>query len=359
MLSVIAFFSIAMQTSADLKVWQLREANLDDRTLGVVPSQVAQGVRIPMAPPQHFSQPLSFATPQGTASLPGRQWMPSQGSPRASTLVRVIPGHPTTFEEEAKAPKEASKETSSGPLNVFGEKLQGCVTDDGDICEYTEETPDVCIRSDEGFNIKAIIGVPGEQKSKFSCKSVWKAEWKSFRLPGGKISENQAPQTGDTTKCQSVPAAALDSSYAKENWDSYFQSKVVLEDTKMISGGFSGDVAPQSYAMKSRKGRKFRVGIDFICATCALYAESDAAKETLMNKCKALGWDPENPVSWQEETPDKAGVTMMFTQTFPSIISNPALLLIVSFVGGGGAFLVLRFGRSASGTGKVALLEAM
>merc|ERR1719265_2872634 len=162
----------------------------------------------------------------------------------------------TSVNAAAGAPRAVAAAASSD-TNVFGEQLQGCVKE-GDLCEYSSDDPKICVRT-------------GKFTMRFNCKSVWEANWKPFRKTGGDIVPpgEQLPAVGDTTKCEAISSEVLDSQYSNDVF-----SYVVNEEVPK----------------KSVRARRFRKSIDFICRTCALYAESDTAKSTLDSKCKAMGW---------------------------------------------------------------------
>jgi hypothetical protein len=170
-------------------------------------------------------------------------------------------------EDAEAAPAEAAKPVE-GPTNVFGEALQGCTEDGkGDACEYPTQ---LCVRV-------------GKLTMRYECKSIWEADWKSFKSPGGKIKKTQPPEAGDTTKCEAVPSEVLDSQYSKDNWNSLEGSSAL--PTVLKSGGKKG-------VRLSDKAQRFRKSIDFVCETCALYAPDFGADAgaTLAKKCAALGW---------------------------------------------------------------------
>lgn len=320
-IAVISLFALVMKAPAELTVSQ-RDADLDDTTLGVLPSSVAR-----VAP----SNPLLHSRMPQNQKI-GHQWM--HPFPSASSETGLGAGASRAVAAAMHAKAVASRAEESGPLNVFGEKLAGC-ENEGDLCAYTDDSPQLCVRT-------------GKLTFRFECKSIWTAEWKQFKTAGGKIMENQAPAVGDTTKCEAVPAEALTSPYSKKSWDSYWMT------ARVGKGTFNEDgvevIEDQSVPKKSSKGRRFRQSIDFICQTCALYAESDAAKTSLMEKCNKIGWTVEN--EYQTEAP----AVSMFALTSSGIMSNLAIVLIGLSVGSGVAFKVLSF-RAARKTKKELLLE--
>merc|ERR1712039_333526 len=127
----------------------------------------------------------------------------------------------------------------------------------------------------------------GKIDFRYNCKSIWNADWKAWKRFEA-AGQRQLPAQGDTTKCEGVPLEVLTSQYSLDTWNGlWFESKTpgksfVKEDEKWEPGN-----------KKSAKAQRFRKSIDFICATCALFAESDSAKEALRSKCEAMGWSPE------------------------------------------------------------------
>merc|ERR1719265_893406 len=128
-------------------------------------------------------------------------------------------------EAAAEAAAEATTETAKPPkgtaMNIFGEELQGC-SEEGEKCNYPTE---LCTRT-------------GKLQMRFQCKSIWNADWKSIKSTGGQLKKEQAPQAGDTTKCDAVPAEVLDSQYSKDE-SGNIEIKSALP-TFLKSGGKGG-----------------------------------------------------------------------------------------------------------------------
>lgn len=324
-IGVIVLCTFVMEVPAELKVWPVREANLDNTTLEMSTFRFSKGVHVPRP-----NVPLRFGMPQAPP-IPSRQWMlpwnlqiSARGTGAAARLVAMAEAEaPKTKEGAAEAPK-----ASEGPrLNVFGEELQGCAAEGqkGDLCNYPTE---LCIRT-------------GKITMRFQCKSIWEADWKSFKSVDGKLKSEQKPQAGDTTVCAAVPSEVLDSQYSKDEWGNIeLGSKL---PTFLKSGGKDG-------VRISDKGLRFRKSIDFICETCALYAGSESAGAALRNKCTALGWSSEVGA----KAPTKSGAAEMETlvESAPHIFSNVAVLLIGLFAGSGITLKVLSFHRDATTNAK-------
>lgn len=267
--------------------------------LGLI-SRVAKGVRTPL---QQVNPVIHI--PQGRPVVDlQRQSVPWNAMPWRDTS-------PVSAVMAAAAARAVTTRASSG-TNIFGEKLQGCV-DENDLCEYSEESPNVCVKS-------------GKIQFRFACKSMYTASWKN------RIVAAQRASMGDEPKCEAVPAEALDSPYSKTAWDSYWGTAKVLKDV-MRDDGVVESLKEVEVPKKTRKGAQFRKGIDYICGACA-DAAVGGAKSTLEAKCKAIGWTPEGY---------EGAVPAMFAQASPSVISNLALVMIGLLMGSGVTFMMLRF----------------
>jgi len=337
----IIFCILMMEVPAQVKVLPVRNMDLDNTTLGVLPSYASRGAVIPQNPL------LRFRVPQDHSDL-ARSKMFSSNT-RASSGAEAPFARASVATGALTAARAPQVRAAAEGLNVFGEKLMGC-ENEGDICSYTEASPELCVRT-------------GKLTFRFACKSIWLAEWKQFKTTGGQIMESQPPAVGDTTKCEAVPVETLTDPYTKESWDTYWM-KAKVQRTGFESG--VENVVQETVPKKSAKGRRFRKSIDFICQTCALYAESDAAKDFLAGKCADLGWNAENdyqaevnPVAesqteteggggsakaWIANWKAKQGVSM-FAQTSSSIMSNLAVLMIGLFVVSGVSFKVISLRR--------------
>lgn len=281
MLSVSLVTLVAF-ASADLKVLPFRQADLDNVTLGVLPSHLTKGVLMPptrLSPMNSLNRlsPMNSRMPQQRPDVTSqwmRTWSPL-ASPNAGPQM-------TSVNAAAGAPRAVAAAASSD-TNVFGEQLQGCVKE-GDLCEYSSDDPKICVRT-------------GKFTMRFNCKSVWEANWKPFRKTGGDIVPpgEQLPAVGDTTKCEAISSEVLDSQYSKDVYDNFWLSVTVGKYKEIQRPGMGSNdafsyVVNEEVPKKSVRARRFRKSIDFICRTCALYAESDTAKSTLDSKCKAMGW---------------------------------------------------------------------
>jgi len=360
-LTVVTLFTFMTAAHAELKVLPFHQEDLDNVTLGIFTSQLTKGALIP---PSHIVTPLNRLSPMNLRMPQGRPDF-SQGM-RAWLASPYTGAQMTSVSATAGAPRVVA---AAATTNVFGEQLQGCKAE-GDLCEYTGDQPKICVRT-------------GKFTMRFSCKSIWEANWKPFRKSGGEEvpAGEQKPAAGDTTKCEAISSEVLDSQYSKDVYDNFWSSVTVGKVKDVARPGMGpNDAATQivqeAQPKKNAKSRRFRKSIDFICRTCALYAEDFGpdAKSTLDSKCRAMGWsenalDEPPPLAISEgrgavetgkeddkpaEVEEEEAPAQELAQTSPSIIGIPALEFAGGvFVGSGVTFMLVSLRKALKRTSTI------
>jgi hypothetical protein len=291
-------------------------------------------MRIPpklLVSPLTMSAPTNFRMPQGRPDF-GNWFMRNWNIRASDSSDASAEGSPVTTQAAA-------------PLNVFGEKLEGC-ENEGDLCIYTSESPRLCIRT-------------GKFTMRLGCKSIWKTDWKPFGptigrdgkvkyMKSKKTGVDAKPAAGDTTQCDAVPAEVLDSQYSKEQFDASYAATDYKADTEETDGVINLEIGKgEKVEKKSERADRFQRSIDFICQTCALYANSESARNTVQSKCQAIGW------VGPEQVP--SDTLYSHPEASPSIMSFPALVLVGIFAGSGVTFTLFNNRRCTAQTVKMSI----
>jgi hypothetical protein len=339
---VIAFPCVAHD---QLSMSGIHYADLDDMTLATLAyQQITKGnpkVQRFSTSQQRFSssqQQRSF--PQFLPQAHTRPWMPS-GYTRAMRPLQAASESTDSSTSPEVSPTISSNSSGSasdeGYINIFEETLDTCVPE-----TQFKKYSDYCTYRSADFALHQICAsaLPARQgRTKWEedwndnllCMSIWdyaKKGAKGYYAKG--LSRAGAASGVDfVPKCEALPAGVLESSYSMATYRRCYvnQRKYFFTPDQETPGTMK--LTTEVDSEESQLCLRFRAAIDSICDTCALQANSDAAKESLQSKCEAIRSQAAQPGAVQpaqaEEDLQESSVSIL------SVVSLIGLSLVGGF----------------------------